>query len=87
MSSTSQLNIKNPETRRLATELSRLTGETVTEAITTALRERLERETRARRRHGMAERLMAIGRHAASLPVLDPSHPDDMLYDESGLPK
>lgn len=87
MSSASQLNIKNPETRRLATELSRLTGETVTEAITTALRERLDRERRARRREGMAERLMAIGRHAAALPVLDPRHPDDMLYDETGLPK
>ena len=87
MPSTSQLNIKNPETRRLAQELSRLTGETVTEAVTTALRERLDREKRVRRRDGMAERLMTIGRRAASLPALDPRHPDDMLYDESGLPK
>ena len=87
MSSTSQLNIKNSEARRLATELSRLTGETVTEAVTTALRERLDRERRARRREGMADRLMAIGRHAASLPVLDPRDPDEMLYDDFGLPK
>ena len=87
MSSTSQLNIKNPETRRLATELSHLTGESVTEAVTTALRERLDREKRARRREGMADRLMAIGRHAASLPVLDPRDPDEMLYDEFGLPR
>ena len=87
MSSTSQLNIKNPEARRLATELSHLTGETVTGAVTPALRERLDREKRARRRDGMADRLMAIGRHAASLPILDPRDPDDVLYDEHGLPK
>ena len=87
MSSTSQLNIKNPETRQLARELSDITGETVTEAITIALRERLERHKKARSREGLAERLMEIGRHAASLPVLDSRDPDEMLYDEFGLPK
>ncbi|HEX9867242.1 MAG TPA: type II toxin-antitoxin system VapB family antitoxin, partial [Candidatus Tectomicrobia bacterium] len=35
------LNIKNPETHRLATELARLTGETLTQAVTEAVRERL----------------------------------------------
>ena len=42
------LNIKNEETCRLAGELSRLTGETMTGAITEALKERLERERRER---------------------------------------
>ena len=42
------LNIKNDETCRLARELAQLTGESMTGAITIALRERLERETRAR---------------------------------------
>lgn len=37
------LSIKTPEADRLARELSRLTGETMTEAVTVALRERLER--------------------------------------------
>ena len=37
------LNIKNPETHRLARDLALLTGETVTEAVTVAVRERLER--------------------------------------------
>jgi antitoxin VapB len=83
----SQLNIKNPETRQLANELARITGKSVTEAVTEALRERLERERKSRSREGMAERLMAIGRHAAALPVLDPRDPDEMLYDEDGLPK
>lgn len=35
--------IKTEEADRLARELSRMTGETMTEAITTAMRERLER--------------------------------------------
>ena len=38
-----QLNIKNEETYRLAQELSRLTGENVTQAVTRAVEERLER--------------------------------------------
>jgi antitoxin VapB len=37
------LSIKTEEADRLARELSRLTGETMTEAITRAMRERLER--------------------------------------------
>ena len=36
------LNIKNEETHRLARELAVLTGESMTGAITVALRERLE---------------------------------------------
>ncbi len=42
------LNIKNKEACRLAGELARLTGETMTGAITVALKERLERERRER---------------------------------------
>ena len=47
------LNIKNEETCRLARELAQLTGESMTGAITVALRERLERETHERRRSRM----------------------------------
>jgi antitoxin VapB len=87
MSSTSQLNIKHPEARRIATELSKLTGESVTQVVTNALREKLEREKARTSREGIAEKLMEIGRRAAALPVLDPREPDEMLYDEFGLPK
>jgi antitoxin VapB len=45
------LSIKTDEADRLARRLSKLTGETLTEAVTKALRERLERE-RARRSGG-----------------------------------
>jgi len=81
------LNIKNPETHRLAQELAALAGESLTDAVTEAVRERLERLRRERR--GLAERLLAIGRDcAAQLPeeyrTLD--H-DERLYDERGLPR
>ena len=42
------LNIKNEEAHQLARELVQLTGETMTGAVTVALRERLERERRER---------------------------------------
>ena len=40
---TMRLTIKNPETDRLARELVAVTGESITAAVTVALRERLER--------------------------------------------
>ena len=87
MSSTSQLNIKNPEARKLADELSALTGKTVTEAVTIALREKVARERASRLKQGVAGRLMAIAEEVSKLPVLDPRDPNEMLYDETGLPK
>ena len=87
MSSTSQLNIKNPEARRLADELSALTGESVTKVVTDTLRERLERERRRRGKDGVAEKLLEIGRRWSSEPELDPRNADEILYDEFGLPK
>ena len=42
------LNIKNPEAHALAARLAKKTGETLTEAVTIALRERLERLERRR---------------------------------------
>jgi len=59
------LNIKNEETHRLAQELARLTGESMTAAVTEALRERLER-VRRERAAGLADRLLAIGKDCAA---------------------
>jgi len=42
------LSIKTEKADRLARELAQLTGETMTEAVTRSLAERLERERRAR---------------------------------------
>ena len=43
------LSIKTDEADRLARDLARLTGESMTTAVTVALRERLERERQVRR--------------------------------------
>ena len=83
------LNIKNEETCRLAGELARLTGETMTGATTVALRDRLEREKRLRNTEALARELHAIGQRCAKLMGSGPSAVDhgDLLYDERGLPK
>jgi antitoxin VapB len=81
------LNIKNEETHRRAKELARIAGETMTEAVDRAIAERLERIRRTRNRAALAERLLEIGRECAALPVLDGRSPEEMLYDENGLPK
>ena len=83
------LNIKNDETCSLASELARLTGETMTGAITVALRERLEREQRKRDLASRARQLRAIAERCATLMGPGPSAIEhgDLLYDERGLPK
>jgi antitoxin VapB len=82
------LNIRNPETERLAGELARETGETKTEAVTKALRDRLARLRRERAGLSLADELDAIARHCAALPVLDPRTPEEILgYDDRGLPR
>ena len=82
------LNIRNPETERLASEVARRTGETKTEAVTEALRERLARLRRRRSTPRLADELEAIADHCARLPVLDTRTPDEILeYDKRGLPR
>lgn len=82
------MNIKNSEAQRLAHELAALTGESLTAAITEAVRERLDR-LRRERSTGLAERLLAIGRDCASHlkePFRSAEH-GDLLYDDRGLPR
>jgi antitoxin VapB len=80
------LSIKDPEADRLAREVARLTGETLTGAIVQSLRERLQRVRRPRGPK-LAEELLAIGRRCAALPVKDKRSPEEILgYDENGLP-
>lgn len=78
--------IKDPETDRLARALAAATGESLTEAVRAALRERLERESK-RGRRGVAAEMRRIQERVARLPVLDHRSPDEILgYDEHGLP-
>ena len=83
------LDIENDETCRLAGELAPLTGETMTGAITVALRERLERERRRRGADALARELHDIGQRCARLLGPGPSAVEhgDLLYDDRGLPR
>lgn len=82
------LNIRNPETERLAETLAQLTGESKTEAVTKALRDRLARVRRERSKRRLADELDEIARHCAALPVRDVRTPDEIIgYDEHGLPR
>ena len=83
------LNIKREETCQLAAELAALTGENRTEAITNALRERLERVRREMNAAELIRELDSIGKRCASLMGPGPGSTDhgDWLYDERGLPK
>lgn len=81
------LSIKDPQADRLAREVAALTGESLTEAVKSSLRQRLERERRKQRDpEALAARLDAIARHCAGLPDLDRRHPDEIIgYDEQGM--
>jgi antitoxin VapB len=81
------LSIKNPEADRLARALADQTGESLTEAVVVALRERLRREQAKSKATGIVDELRAIRRRLATYPVLDDRSPDEILgYDENGLP-
>jgi outer membrane protein assembly factor BamB len=76
------------ESGRLAAELARQTGETKTEAVTKALKERLSRIRREHVTRSLADELDEIALHCAQLPVQDDRKPDEILgYDDRGLPR
>jgi len=82
------LNIKNKEAHKLADQLAKLTGESKTEAVTTAIRERLDRVGQ-QRGLALADRLIGIGKDCAAHlkePFRSVDH-GDLLYNEKGLPK
>ena len=97
---TPQLNIIDAETTRLVRELAQMTGETQTEVVRKALRERLEREkaeresldartTEQKRREfekAWAE-IQKIQEEVRRLGLAENMLTDDDLYDENGLPK
>jgi len=82
------LNIRNSEAERLAADLAEITGETKTQAVTQALRERLARLKRERGKRRLADELDEIARHCSRLSVHDSRPADEILgYDEKGLPR
>jgi antitoxin VapB len=82
------MNIKNEQTQRLSKELAKLTGESMTTAVTQAVRERLER-LRSDQGAGLAQRLVKIGNDCAAR-LREPFRTADhgaLLYNDKGLPR
>lgn len=85
------MNIKNAEAESLTRELAEATGESLTAAVSTAVRERLERVRAAGSAPSAqerADRILALGSEIASRlsgPFATEDH-GDLLYDDQGLP-
>ena len=78
------LNINSDRADRLASELSALTGDSVTDVVVESLEGRLAVERRRRRKRS----LDALGERFRLLPVLDGRSPDEVIgFDINGLPE
>jgi antitoxin VapB len=81
------ISIKNPEAEKLAREISKETGESLTTAITNALRDRLQRLRGRRLAKSVAQEVDDILQRVDALPILDDRSEDEILgYDSQGLP-
>ena len=79
------LSIKNMEAERLAKELARERGTTVTRAIIVALEDALRRARGRRVAPSMRDAILEISERCAALPDLDTRTADEILgYDERG---
>ena len=83
------LNIKNPETEKLAREVARRCGTGITAAVTDALREKLDRERKKPHQEDDFEAFMrridAIVERFNNRPLLDRRTPDEIIgYNEHG---
>jgi antitoxin VapB len=81
------LNIKHPEADRLARALARTTGESITDAVLTAIKERLQRETGRGDPDAVRRNIREIQKRFAAKRGADRRTPDEVIgYDEHGLP-
>jgi antitoxin VapB len=82
------LSIRNPKTEKLARELADESGETITQAITHALEERLERLRGRSTATNLVEELLKISRRCSEIPDRDHRSADEILgYDSQGVPR
>lgn len=82
------LSIRNPKAEKLARELAAESGETITQAITHALEERLERLRGRSTAPDLMEEIVKISRHCSAIRDRDRRPADEILgYDSVGVPK
>ncbi len=78
------LYVKNPVAHRLAAQISKHTGMTLTEAVVSALEEKIQRASRPLDR----AKLDSLCSKISALPIIDSREPDEILgYDELGIPR
>jgi antitoxin VapB len=73
------LHIQDPETDQLARQLSAATGETITQAVNTALRERLRAVSSQCDEEEYVARIKQITEPFSKLPILDNRSEDEIL--------
>jgi len=79
------LSIKNAEAERLAKELARERGTTVTASVIDALEEALRRARGRRAAPSVRDAIVQVSERCAALPDLDPRSANEILgYDERG---
>ena len=82
------LNIKSAEAHELSRELASRTGESLTEAVTEAIRHRLSLLEPVGQGDLLDAEVAEIQAFVASLPDRDSRSPDEILgYDAQGLPR
>jgi antitoxin VapB len=82
------MSIKSVDAEALARKVSAMTGENLTAAIVTALRERLKRLEQTKQSDSLADQLDAIAQRSAELPVIDQRSADEIIgYDDQGVPR
>ncbi len=82
------LSIRNPKAEKLAREIAAESGETITQAITLALEERLERLRGRSTATDLAEEILKISKRCSGIPDRDKRSADEILgYDDTGVPE
>ena len=80
--------IRNPKTEAIARELARESGDSLTEAITVALEERLERLRGSGNPAALLDQILKISTRCASLPTRDTRNEEAILgYGDDGAPE
>jgi antitoxin VapB len=82
------LSIQNKKAEKLAREVASQSGETITQAITRASEERLERMRGRRTAADTTVEILKIARRRSQLPDKDARIPEEILgYDDIGVPR
>ncbi len=82
------LSIRNAKAEKLARELAAESGENITQAVTHALEERLQRLRGRSTTMDLAEEIMKISKRCNELPDQDQRSPDEILdYGPTGVPE